>query len=118
VGVGSEKLLTLEEAARRLGVPADDVEVLVRSGGLASFRLGGSLLRVRLCDVESLRGKKLGVGSWELGVGTERAVLTPDSELQAPSSRWERIVDFCYFNDFYLAAILIILTLLAIIFSL
>ena len=43
-----EKLLTLEQAARRLGLPADDVEVMIRSGRLPSFRLGGALLRVLL----------------------------------------------------------------------
>ncbi|MBI3318838.1 MAG: helix-turn-helix domain-containing protein [Candidatus Omnitrophica bacterium] len=91
LGGGPEKLLTLEEAAQRLGVPADDVEAMVRSGKLPSFRLGGSLLRVRLKDVELMKSS---------------------------SSGWERFVDFLYFNDFYLVAVLIALTLLAVILAL
>ncbi len=96
VGGQSEKLLTLEEAARRLQLPADDVEAMIRQGKLASFRLGGSLLRVRLRDIERMSGP------------LQRGPTTP----------WERIVDFFYFNDFYIVVLLLLLTLLAIILTL
>lgn len=96
VGGGPEKLITLEEAARRLGVPADDVEAMIREGKLASFRLGGNLLRLRLGDVETARRR------------------VP----RASAGLLDRVRDFFYFNDFYLIAFLIFLTLLAIIFSL
>ena len=98
VGGGPEKLLTLEEAARRLGLPADDVEAMLRSGELPSFRLGGSLLRVQLKDVEALRNR--------------------GKKTVAPASARDRWSDFLYFNDFYLIAILVILTLLALILAL
>jgi len=55
VGGEPEKLLTLQEAARRLGLPADDVGVMIREGSLPSFRLAGNLLRLKLRDVERLR---------------------------------------------------------------
>lgn len=97
VGGGAEKLVTLEEAARRLGVPADDVEAMIREGKLASFRLGGNLLRLRVQDVEAAR---------------RRAPRASGGRLL------DRVRDFFYFNDFYLIAFLIFLTLLAVIFSL
>ncbi len=99
VGGHPEKFLTLEEAARRLGIPADQVEDLVLSGKLPSFRLGGNLLRFRLQDVEVLRSER-------------------DRRRSRPPSLFERIRDFFYFNDFYLVAFLILLTLLAIILTL
>ncbi len=99
VGGEPEKLLTLEEAARRLGVSTDGVEELILQGKLSSFRLAGNLLRFRLRDVETLR--------------LESARLR-----SRPPRFFERASDFFYFNDFYLLAFLILLTLLAIILTL
>ncbi len=97
---GSEKLLTLEEAARRLSLPADDVEALIRKGRLPAFRLGGSLLRLSLKDVEAFR----------------LTIHDPPSTIHR--SFWDRLFDFFAFNDFYLIALLVILVLLALIFAL
>ena len=111
VGSDPEKLLTLEEAAGFLDCPADDVEALIRTGRLSSFRLGGSLLRVRLHDVEALkfeRGK-----SPPPRVAPQAAGSVPASS----ASVQEKISDFLYFNDFYLVAGLIVLTLLAVLFA-
>lgn len=103
VGGQPEKLLTLEEAARRLNLPADDVEAMIRQGKLASFRLGGSLLRVRLRDIEAIHGG-----------GFSRPAVRPRSR----SAPWERVIDFFYFNDFYIVVLVLLLTLLAIILTL
>ncbi len=110
VGGESEKFLTLEEAARRLGLPADDVGVMIRDGSLPSFRLAGNLLRVRSSDVELLRARKQKSGV--------RPASVSEPSGTSRSSLWERLIDFLYFNDFYLVAFLILLTLLAIIFAL
>lgn len=99
VGGQPEKLLTLEEAARRLGVTADDVEELILAGKLTSFRLGGNLLRLRLREVEAYR-------------------LERENRRSRKPTLVERVVDFFYFNDFYLVAFLILLTLLAVILTL
>ncbi len=96
VGGDSEKLLTLEEAARRLDVAPDDVEQMIQQGRLASFRLAGHLLRVRLGDVERVTARR------RAGRGRP----------------WDRVLDFFYFNDFYLVTLLILLTLLAVILTL
>ena len=99
VGGHPEKLLTLEEAVRRLGLPAEGIEELILQGKLPSFRLAGNLLRFRLRDVETLR------------LDRQKRRLRRPSPL-------ERIYDFFYFNNFYLIAFLILLTLVAIIFTL
>ena len=99
VGGHPEKLLTLEETARRLGILADQVEDLILAGKLPSFRLAGNLLRFRFQDVEVLR-------------------LERDHRRSRRPSLFDRIRDFFYFNDFYLVAFLIFLTLLAIILTL
>ena len=99
VGGHPEKLLTLEEAARRLGLPAEGVEGLILEGKLPSFRLAGNLLRFRVRDVETLR-------------------LERQKRRSRGLSPVERAADFFYFNDFYLIAFLILLTLVAIILTL
>ena len=101
VGLGPEKLLTLEEAAKRLGVSVEEVRRRIREGKLAVFRLGGDLLRVRSGDVEALRTRG---GS-------------PPSAVH-PHSPFDRLRDFFYFNDFYLAALLVLAVLLLLIFRL
>ena len=110
VGGEPEKFLTLEEAARRLGLPADDVGVMVRDGSLPSFRLAGNLLRLRSSDVELMRARRQEAGAHPAPVS--------EPVKSGRSSFWERLIDFFYFNDFYLVAFLILLTLLAIIFAL
>ncbi len=106
VGFNPEKLLTLEEAARQSGIPADDLEAMIREKNLPTFRLGGRLLRVRWGDVEGLQPKKVN--------GQPHAGRSP----AARDPFWERARDFLYFNDFYLVAFLIFLTLLAVILTL
>ena len=101
VGRDPEKLLTLEEASRHLGIPADDVEAMVRSGKLPAFRLGGALLRIKFQDLQGLK---------------RPAGARPKTDSQGPNKDW--LSDFFYVNDFYLIALLVILTLLALIFTL
>jgi excisionase family DNA binding protein len=99
VGGHPEKLLTPEETARRLGLPAEGVEELILEGKLPSFRLAGNLLRFRLRDVERLRLQRQG------------------KRPRRSTSVFDRISDFFYFNNFYLIAFLILLTLVAIIYT-
>lgn len=100
VGGHPEKLLTPEETARRLGLPAEGVEELILAGKLPSFRLAGNLLRFRLQDVERLRLQRQG------------------KRPRRSATLFDRIADFFYFNSFYLIAFLILLTLVAIIYTL
>ncbi|PIQ82166.1 MAG: hypothetical protein COV76_04950 [Candidatus Omnitrophica bacterium CG11_big_fil_rev_8_21_14_0_20_64_10] len=114
VGGGSEKLLTLEEAARRLSLPPDDVKALIGRGTLPAFRIGGQLLRVRSEDLDRFIRQER--SRWLV-----RPAAQPAGGSESPGARttfWGRIADFLYFNDFYLVAVLIILTLLALILTL
>ena len=106
VGGDPEKLLTLEETAKRLDIPPDDVEAMIRSGKLPAFHLAGSLLRIRLKDVEVVKSALSHVPDAPSS-GFHRQV--------SKSRPLDRLWDFLYFNDFYLISILIILTLLAVI---
>ena len=111
VGRNPEKLLTLQEAARQLGIPADDVEALVRAGKLPAFRLGGSLLRVRFQDIQAIQSS----------LSNRPHISDPQAsnpELMDSHPQRDRWLDFFYYNDFYLIAFLVILTLLALIFTL
>lgn len=112
VGGDPEKLLTLEEAAKRLRLSPDDVEQMIQRGGLASFRLGGHLLRVRLGDVERLRAPATAGRAPSSGSGV------PSRGRSGIGRLWDRVLDFFYFNDFYLVALLLLLTLLAVILTL
>ena len=121
VGGDPEKLLTLEEAARLLGVSPDGVEQMIQRGRLASFRLGGQWVRVRLGDVERLRGTSSAgraPSSRTEGAHSKRAVSAPSAGSGRVGRLWDQLLDFFYFNDFYLVALLILLTLLAVILAL
>jgi excisionase family DNA binding protein len=113
VGGDPEKLLTLEEAAKRLLVSPDDVEQMIQRGRLASFRLGGHLLRVRLGDVERLRAHATGSSA-----SASRSTGLPTRKRSGLGRFWDRVLDFFYFNDFYLVALLLLLTLIALILAL
>lgn len=132
VGGGSEKLLTLTEAARRLKVTSQNIETLIRERKLTAFRLGGNLLRVQVSEVDLLvqQGWKPSPRSPREPKVVAPAVPPPVRPASgsiptlenpvsvSPPSFWGRISDFMYFNDFYLVAFLMILTLLTIIFTL
>ncbi|MCM8811982.1 MAG: helix-turn-helix domain-containing protein [Candidatus Omnitrophica bacterium] len=100
MGGQPEKLLSIEESARRLGKSVQEVQNLIRQGRLEVFRLGGNMVRLRLRDVEALGG---------------RLQPPPKPAVRGSGDRW---LDFLYFNDFYIIGILLILTLLAVIYAL
>ena len=113
VGGDPEKLLTLEEAAKRLRVSPDEVEQMIQGGRLAAFRLGGHLLRVRLGAVERLRAPATAGRA-----PATRSTGVPSRGRSRIGRFGDRVLDFFYFNDFYLVALLLLLTLLAVILTL
>ncbi len=118
LGSQSEKFLTLEEAAKRLDLPTDVVESMVRSGKLPSFRLGGDILRLKASDVEAVRAG-LAWPKPDFKTAVAKSVPAPAArEPVSPPGPVDRFADFLYYNDFYIVGLLIILTLVAIIFAL
>jgi excisionase family DNA binding protein len=117
LGGQSEKLLTLQETARRLDITPDDVDLLIREGKLTAFKLGGEVLRFRSSDVERLWDEMHGLHLHApIYVEKSRAQMT--GEARKPQNPVDKFADFLYFNDFYIIGVLVILTLLAIIFAL
>lgn len=85
------KLLTEEEAAKRLGVSIEEVRRLVDSGKLPAYKIAGQYLRFKEEEVNLLIKKP-------------------------HRSAAERIKEFIYFYDFYIIAFIIILVILYFIF--
>jgi len=118
VGLYPEKLLTLEEAARQLDISVEEVEGFIEAKRLPSFRLAGNWVRVRWKDVEALQRElksKKGPAHPEAGSLDAQAGGIPSFKAQGIPSIWERLIDFFYFNDFYLVTFLILVILLVLI---
>ena len=95
------KMLTLEEAARRLGVTSHEVDRLVAEGQLPAYNIGGQFVRFRHDDVEAVaRGRRR--------QGARRA-----HDGAAAQTGWrERLREFFYLHDFYVLAALLTLLLI------
>ena len=90
-----EKLWTIGDAARCLGVTEADVQQLVRAGRLTAHRQGGRFIRFRPEQVQALKDA-VGASS----PASSRAIA-------APYPWHERALDFIYFYDFYLVSVLL-----------
>jgi len=88
-----EKLWTISEVARFLGIQEEDVEQLVREGRLTGYKLGGRFLRFRPSQVEAVKGALHTPSQVDRRRGRRRGVV------------WaERLREFLYFYDFYLVS--------------
>ena len=92
-----DRLLNISEAARFLGISEEQIKELVKSGKLIAYHIGGMYLRFKLGNLQDFKNSK-------------------QSHLQhKPSAFFDNVRDFFYFNDFYIAATLLIAILLLII---
>jgi len=96
-----EKLLTLEEASGLLGISEEEIKKMVEKGELPAYQIGGRFLRFRKEQIEAIVG----------GIARAKPLeKTPEQ----PSM--DKLLDFFYFNDFYIiSAILAFLILWVII---
>ena len=86
-----------------MGADASVVTVLVTTGKLPAYLLGGQFVRFRGDAVAALaRGKR------------PRAALSRHAQPTAASGWGERIREFVYLHDFYLMAVLLTLLLIAV----
>ena len=90
----SEKLLTIREVASFLALTEKQVIDLAEDGTIPAYKVGGVYLRFKREQVDEYR-KKLRAGH----------------KLQRVSVK-DMVLDFWYFNDFYIISFLIILALL------
>ncbi len=100
--MAEEKFLTVRDVSSILGVSEKEVVDFVEKGSLAAYRIGGVYLRFKKEQV--LEFKK------------NFQVFTPKIDKPPRYPFKDRISDFIYFNDFYILAAVIIISLLVIIF--
>ena len=88
----AKKLLTIREVSQILKVPEGKVVELVEDGKLPAYKIGGEFLRF---DVQKVLNLKPYIQK-ELGI------------VESESGLKEKIWDFLYFWDFYIASFIII----------
>jgi len=98
----AEKLLTIREVAQRLGTTEREVMELADSGKLPAYKVGGVYLRFKQEQVEEYMRKAR--------ITDQRKSVFKDYSLK------DRLIDFIYFNDFYIFCAFLIIALLYIIF--
>ena len=99
-----EKLLTIREVSQMLHISEKDVIDLSESGKIPAYKVGGVYLRFKREQVEKFRKQS----SDDL-VSIEK----PPKE----DTVKDRVKDFLYFHDFYLAAAVIMVVMLVVIFK-
>lgn len=111
-----EKLLTIEEASAALGLSLAEVKALVEKGTLPAYKIDGKYLRFRREQIDAIRNE---ISQTKI-VKSEGWSQEPTAKSQQPLSYHrsftEGLVDFFYFNDFYIITAGIACILLWIIF--
>ncbi len=97
----SAQYITVRETAQILGVSEKKVMDLIEARKLQAYRIADQFLRLKRTEVMQVRG------SGEVAnENVHHAYTVP-----------ERLLDFIYYNDFYIGSSVIIFTLLYVIFS-
>lgn len=99
--MGEEKLLTVRDVSLILGVSEKEVIGLVENGSLPAYRIGGVFLRFKKEQAQEFKKR-----------------FKPPANKSSAQYKYtfkNRFGDFLYFNDFYLLAAFIIISLLIII---
>jgi excisionase family DNA binding protein len=95
-----EKLLTVREVAQMLKLTEKEVIDLAQEGKIPAYKVAGEYLRFKPQEIEEFKKKNF-----------EFILSKPKVSIK------EKIIDFFYFNDFYIFSFLIIIILLIIILS-
>ncbi len=97
----ADQYISVREAAIALGVTEKKIMDFVASGALPAYRIAGQFVRLKHKEVMALKDSE----------------EIPVENIQFDYNPGEKIRDFFYFNDFYLASFVIMLALLYYIFS-
>jgi excisionase family DNA binding protein len=100
--MAEEKFLTVREAAALLGVSEKEVVALAENGTLPAYKIGGVFLRFKKEQVV-LHLRRMQPAGFKPAAAEKGGFQ-------------DRLRDFFYFNDFYIASLLVIIFLLALIF--
>ncbi|MGB2705396.1 MAG: helix-turn-helix domain-containing protein [Candidatus Omnitrophota bacterium] len=114
-----EKLLTINETSRLLGISEQEVKRLVNKGELPAYQVGGRFLRFRKEQIEAVQNEILakGAAAGSPEKAPSKEFLKVRQEAAYSESLAERLSDFFYFNDFYIIAATIALLILWFIFK-
>ena len=94
--MSSDQFISVREAAQILGVSEKKIMDLIEEKELTAYRIANQFLRLKKMDVLQLQ---------------KGGTVTPETT-HHPYTFTEKIRDFFYFNDFYMACTAIILILL------
>jgi|SRR3989338_4236179 len=128
-----EKLLTIQEAARILGLAEEEVKRLVDIGEIPAYKVGGTFLRFRREHIDAIRKEveefesKEHEGLEVKDAGGAAGTAHPYTDLEREIKRreplvsqydytfLERLKDLWYFKDFYIISTLLIVIVIYII---
>lgn len=99
--MADEKLLTLREVSLILGISEKEVMNLAESGAIPAYKVGGVYLRFKREQVQ--------------GYHKLSRPLTVKTDADLKNSFQDKLSDFFYFNDFYILAAVLIVSLLLVI---
>jgi len=99
--MAEEKLLTIREVAQILGISEKEVIDLAENGILPAYKIAGVYLRFKRQQIEEFK----------------KSFSLPKITISRHTSFKDRLLDFFYFNDFYLLSFLLIILLLILIFQ-
>jgi len=113
-----EKLMTVKEAAEFLGIPRINIKQLVEKGDLPAYKIGGKFIRFRKEQVEAIRDEILARVDMPHPAASakEFPVHTNGQEAMYAESPRDKLLDFVYFNDFYIIAGISVIAILVFIF--
>ena len=100
-----EKFLNLGEAAEILHISEDRLNELVQQGKIPAYKIAGQFLRFDKEQVEKY-------------VGSLSTSPPPTTQAKKEDNykKEDRLVDFLYFNDFYIISFVLIVLILLLIF--
>lgn len=98
----SSRFLNIKEAASILDSSEEEIRELIDKKELKVYKIAGQIIRFKEEDLINLKSK----------LKSSKVFKEEESEYTFT----EKLVDFLYFNDFYILAVLLIFLILAIIF--
>lgn len=112
-----EKLIAIQEVSILLGISEQEIKKLVERGDLPAYRIGGEFLRFRKEQIEAIRDGVPGHVAIPTPKAIPKKLPVKKQDLAYSQSRLDRILDFFYFNDFYIASLVVIFLILWVIFK-
>lgn len=102
-----EKLLTVREAAQFLGISEKEIIDLVGEGLIPAYRIADTHLRFKQHQLQETRPRLRNILE-----KSHKKVIFQDNSY----SLKEKILDFLYYNDFYIISLTVIIAILLLFF--